>query len=75
MNKKILELSFETPRFEKDGLSLECCPEQIQVMPPHEEINNQFSPLKIIGNTITGFLLLGGLLSAPFWLAGFTSIY
>jgi hypothetical protein len=75
VNKKIVELSYETPRFEKEGLSLECSPEQVQIMPPQAKINNQVSPLKIIGNTITGFLLLGGLLSAPFWLAGFLTIY
>ena len=75
MNKKILELSYETLRFEQEGLSLECSPEQVQIMPPRAEINNQVSPLKIIGNTITGFLLLSGLLSAPFWLAGFLTIY
>jgi hypothetical protein len=59
---------------ETHGLLLETCPEQVQIMSPEAAVSDGVPIKEVIGNAVVGIVLLGGLLSLPYWIAGLLTI-
>ena len=58
---------------EFEVFDLDLCPGLVQVMPPSDTARKLPMALAVCGNALVGFLLLGGLILMPVWLAGFIS--
>ncbi|MFT5139183.1 MAG: hypothetical protein ACI9H8_002481 [Lysobacterales bacterium] len=56
-------------------LTLESCPETVQLMPAGAEESSGHLFFEVLGNTIIGIFLLGGLISSPAWLAGLLTAF
>ena len=68
LNKELIHEAGKT-------LLLEQCPEPVQVMPPVDTAAKLPVALTVFGNVLIGFLLLGGLMLIPAWLASLIRLF
>ena len=56
-------------------LTLESCPQTVQLMQAEVEASPGPLLLAVLGNTVVGILLLGSLILSPAWLAGLLTAF